>query len=55
MLVNFIFDCIMCILEYYELDLKNYVMYLPIGETFVTRKITRAVAKIHLGQQDEVS
>ncbi|XP_030831674.1 GDP-mannose 4,6 dehydratase [Strongylocentrotus purpuratus] len=25
------------------------------GETFVTRKITRAVAKIHLGQQDSVS
>lgn len=24
------------------------------GETFVTRKITRAVAKIHLGLQDEV-
>ena len=25
------------------------------GETFVTRKITRAVAKIHLGLQDEVN
>ena len=25
-----------------------------IGETFVTRKITRAVAKIHLGQQEFV-
>ena len=25
------------------------------GETFVTRKITRAVAKIHLGQQDDLS
>ena len=24
------------------------------GETFVTRKITRAVAKIHLGLQDHV-
>jgi hypothetical protein len=24
------------------------------GETFVTRKITRAVAKIHLGQQEQV-
>lgn len=24
------------------------------GETFVTRKITRAVAKIHLGQQQQV-
>ena len=24
------------------------------GETFVTRKITRAVAKIHLGLQQEV-
>lgn len=24
------------------------------GETFVTRKITRAVAKIHLGLQDKV-
>ena len=24
------------------------------GETFVTRKITRAVAKIHLGQQELV-
>jgi GDPmannose 4,6-dehydratase len=26
----------------------------PLGETFVTRKITRAVAKIHLGQQEAV-
>jgi len=25
-----------------------------LGETFVTRKITRAVAKIHLGLQDKV-
>ena len=25
-----------------------------LGETFVTRKITRAVAKIHLGLQQEV-
>ena len=25
------------------------------GETFVTRKVTRAVAKIHLGQQDSLS
>ena len=25
------------------------------GETFVTRKITRAVAKIHLGLQEEVN
>ena len=25
------------------------------GETFVTRKITRAVAKIHLGLQEDVS
>ncbi|EDQ89104.1 uncharacterized protein MONBRDRAFT_8488 [Monosiga brevicollis MX1] len=28
---------------------------LPVGETFVTRKITRAVAKIHLGQQESVT
>ena len=29
--------------------------YLFLGETFVTRKITRAVAKISLGLQEEVS
>ena len=29
-------------------------LFLFIGETFVTRKISRAVAKIHLGQQNEV-
>ena len=29
-------------------------MFFASGETFVTRKITRAVAKIHLGLQDSV-
>lgn len=37
-------------------QLKMYFFpLLYLGETFVTRKITRAVAKIHLGQQDSVS
>lgn len=31
---------------------SNY--FVVVGETFVTRKITRAVAKIFLGQQKEI-
>lgn len=34
---------------------KNYYLCFIIGETFVTRKITRAVAKISLGLQEEVT
>jgi len=35
-------------------ELKVCLLYF-LGETFVTRKITRAVAKIHLGLQENVS
>ena len=34
---------------------NDKLCYCTTGETFVTRKITRAVAKIHLGLQDEVN
>jgi len=30
------------------------VLAFSVGETFVTRKITRAVAKIHWGQQQHI-
>ena len=37
-----------------EIIHKWIYLCIPIGETFVTRKITRAVAKISLGQQKQL-
>lgn len=44
-------------LRHILLSKNNYdkLCHCTTGETFVTRKITRAVAKIHLGLQDEVN
>ena len=38
-----------CFVFYRE---QTIFLHTVTGETFVTRKITRAVAKIHLGQQE---
>ena len=41
-------------LEWYQVVFNYLYIFYFLGETFVTRKITRAVAKITLGQQEYV-
>lgn len=45
-----------CLREMADSNITRIIIgyYYFLGETFVTRKITRAVAKIHLGLQDKV-
>ena len=50
--INGIELCI--IIVHLTFSLKYIMVLFSVGETFVTRKITRAVAKISLGLQDEV-
>lgn len=45
--------CVICKFEYLlKIFILVYVFFIILGETFVTRKITRSVAKIFLNELD---
>lgn len=44
-----------CVGRHLDVCVYNVTICVCVGETFVTRKVTRSVAQIHLGNMESVS